>query len=51
MSERIIEGGLHVATALHNLLEQDIAPGTGVSPTQFWQGLDAIVRDFAPRNR
>ena len=51
MSERIIEGGLHVATALHNLLEQDIAPGTGVSPAQFWQGLDAIVRDFAPRNR
>ena len=51
MSERIIEGGLHVATALHNLLEQDIAPGTGVSPTQFWQGLNAIVRDFAPRNR
>ena len=51
MSERIIEGGLHIATALHNLLEQDIAPGTGVSPAQFWQGLDAIVRDFAPRNR
>tara|TARA_R100000005_G_scaffold79615_1_gene46775 strand:- start:281 stop:2458 length:2178 start_codon:yes stop_codon:yes gene_type:complete len=51
MSERITEGGLHIDAALHSLLEQDIAPGTGVSPEQFWQGLDGIVRDFAPRNR
>ncbi|MEZ5555861.1 malate synthase G [Haliea sp.] len=51
MSERITEGGLHIDAGLHSLLEQDIAPGTGVSPEQFWQGLDAIVRDLAPRNR
>ena len=51
MSERITEGGLHIAAELHRLLEQDIAPGTGVTTQQFWQELDAIVRDFAPRNR
>ena len=51
MSERITEGGLNIDAGLHSLLEQDIAPGTGVSPEQFWQGLDAIVRDLAPRNR
>ncbi len=51
MSERITEGGLHIAAELHRLLEQDIAPGTGVTAQHFWQGLDAIVRDFAPRNR
>ncbi|MBM70300.1 MAG: malate synthase G [Haliea sp.] len=51
MSERIIEGGLHIDAALHSLLEEDIAPGTGVTPEQFWQGLDAILRDLAPRNR
>ncbi|MDP4650305.1 MAG: malate synthase G, partial [Haliea sp.] len=51
MSERITEGGLIIAAELHRLLEQDIAPGTGVTAQQFWQGLDAIVRDFAPRNR
>ena len=47
MSERITEGGLHIDAALHRLLEQDIAPGTGVSPEQFWQGLDGIVRDLS----
>jgi malate synthase len=51
MSERIIEGGLHIDAALHSLLKEDIAPGTGVTPEQFWQGLDAILRDLAPRNR
>lgn len=51
MTDRISEGGLHIAAELHTLLEQDIAPGTGVSAAQFWAGLDAIVHDLAPRNR
>ncbi|MEQ9462631.1 MAG: malate synthase G [Haliea sp.] len=51
MTDRITEGGLQIATTLHQLLENDIAPGTGVSAAQFWDGLNAIVRDLAPRNR
>ena len=51
MTDRITEGGLQIATTLHQLLEQDIAPGTGVSAAQFWAGLNAIVHDLAPRNR
>jgi malate synthase len=51
MTDRISEGGLRIAAELHTLLEQDIAPGTGVSAPQFWAGLDAIVHDLAPRNR
>jgi malate synthase len=51
MTDRISEGGLRIAAELHTLLEQDIAPGTGVSAAQFWAGLDAIVHDLAPRNR
>ena len=51
MTDRIQQGGLQVAPILHELLEKDIAPGTGVTPEQFWHGLDAIVSSMAPRNR
>lgn len=50
MSQRTIEGGLQIDPALHQLLEQDIAPGTGVDTQQFWQGLEGILNSFAPRN-
>ncbi|TCZ47643.1 malate synthase G, partial [Roseicella aquatilis] len=51
MTDRIQQGGLQVATVLHQLLENDIAPGTGVDPAHFWQALEAIVSDLAPENR
>jgi malate synthase len=51
MTDRIQQGGLQIATVLHNLLEQDIAPGTGIAPQRFWQELEAIVTTLGPRNR
>ncbi|MEJ2533180.1 MAG: malate synthase G [Halioglobus sp.] len=51
MTDRIQQGGLQVAPVLHQLLEREIAPGTGVEPARFWQGLEAIVTDLTPRNR
>ncbi len=51
MTDRIQRGGLQIAPVLCELLENDIAPGTGVTAGQFWQGLEAIVNDLAPRNR
>ncbi|MDQ2103121.1 malate synthase G [Azospirillum isscasi] len=51
MTERIQVGGLQVATELHRFIENEALPGTGVSPEQFWSGLDAILHDLAPRNR
>nr|MBP6701836.1 malate synthase G [Halioglobus sp.] len=51
MTERIQRGGLRVAPVLCELLEADIAPGTGVTAQQFWQGLEAIVNELEPRNR
>ena len=50
MTDRIQQGSLHIAAVLHQLLESEIAPGTGVSAGQFWQGLESIVNDLAPRN-
>ena len=49
--DRIIQGGLQIAPVLLTLLEQDIAPGTGIAPQHFWQGLETIVNTLGPRNR
>ncbi len=51
MSKRIQAGDLQVAPVLHQLLESEIAPGTGVEPTAFWTALSAIVKELTPRNR
>ena len=51
MTDRIQQGGLQVATVLHQLLETDIAPGTGVQPAEFWSALEDIVTEMAPENR
>ena len=42
---------LHVDVALHTFVEQELLPGTGVDPGDFWTGLDALVNEFGPRNR
>ena len=51
MIDRVQQGGLQVATSLHQLLEKEIAPGTGISPAQFWSGLESLVTELGPRNR
>jgi len=50
MTERTQEGGLQIASSLHRLINDEIAPGTGISPAHFWQQLEAILTDLAPRN-
>ena len=50
MTDRISLHGLHIATALHQFIERDVLPGTGITSTAFWHGFDAIVRDLAPKN-
>ena len=51
MTERTQFGSLQIATVLYDLLENEIAPGTGVEPKAFWSALEAIVNDLAPVNR
>ena len=41
---------LHVATELHQFIETQVLPGTGVASAAFWKGFDAIVADLAPKN-
>ncbi|MBT7718371.1 MAG: malate synthase G [Halieaceae bacterium] len=51
MTDRIQQGGLQVASVLHHLLENDIAPGTGIAAADFWQALESVIIELAPENR
>ncbi|MEX1057239.1 MAG: malate synthase G, partial [Natronospirillum sp.] len=51
MDQRIQQGGLLVAKPLHDLINGDILPGTGVSTEQFWGSLDTLVHDLTPVNQ
>jgi malate synthase len=41
---------LQVANSLHQFIETQVLPGTGIAPEAFWSGFDAIVADLAPKN-
>ncbi|MCZ2723155.1 malate synthase G [Marinomonas sp. 15G1-11] len=51
MSDRIQEGGLQVSESLWKLVNEEIAPNTGVDPSHFWFQFEAIITDFMPRNK
>ena len=51
MSQRIEESGLQVAKPIHDLVNQEILPGTGIDETVFWTGFAAILAEFGPRNK
>ena len=51
MDQRVRIGRLSVDATLHRFVEEEALPGSGVETAAFWEGLDAIVHDLAPRNR
>lgn len=51
MADRIEIQGLQVATSLHEFIEQQALPGTGVSSDQFWSGFASVIKDLAPKNK
>ncbi len=51
MTERVSIGGLQVARVIYDLVEQEIAPGTGVESGHFWSELESILDEMVPRNR
>ena len=51
MTSRIEEFGLKVSKPLHEMIEKEALPGTGISAEQFWRGLSELVHELGPRNR
>jgi malate synthase len=51
MSARIQLGQLQIARELHELVVNDMLPGTGIEATQLWQGLETILTELTPINR
>ncbi|PCJ47162.1 MAG: malate synthase G [Moraxellaceae bacterium] len=51
MTDRIQQGGLQIATVLHNLVANDILPGTGIDVDAFWASFENILNDLAPKNK
>jgi len=51
MTERIEKFGLQVARDLHDMIEAEALPGTGVGSDQFWKGLSELVHEKGPKNR
>lgn len=51
MSERIELHGLSIDRALHDLVAEEIAPGSGSDAGEFWKGLAGIVADLGDKNR
>ena len=51
MTNRIHRANLQIAPVIHDLLENEIAPNTGVSSEDFWQGLASIIEELGPQNR
>ncbi len=49
-SPRITEHRLAVDADLHQFIETEVLPGTGVDKAAFWAGFDAIVGELAPKN-
>ena len=50
MTNRVQQGGLQIAENLFDLVNEHIAPGTGIDPVRFWQNFEEIVSDLAPKN-
>ena len=51
MTNRIQCADLQIDEALHALLVNEIAPGTGIDPDQFWQGVADIWGALGPENQ
>ncbi|MFK5985416.1 MAG: malate synthase G [Pseudomonadota bacterium] len=51
MSEYLKVGDLQIASVLHELISNEVLPGTSISSKQFWSGLEKIVSTLAPKNR
>ncbi|MDD0845265.1 malate synthase G [Pseudomonas sp. Gutcm_11s] len=51
MTVRVQVGGLQVAKALYDFINNEAIPGTGLDAAKFWTGAEAVINELAPKNR
>ncbi len=51
MTQRVNIQGLQIDAALHQFIEQQALPGTGVDAAAFWSGFSQLANELAPKNR
>jgi len=51
MNSRIEAAGLSIVAVLYKLINEEIIPGTGIDPDNFWRCLADIVTDLGPKNQ
>lgn len=51
MTARIQESGLQIAEPLWRLVNNEIAPGTGIEPSVFWANFATILQELGPQNK
>jgi len=51
MTDRISVHGLAVARELHDFINQEALPGSGVEPDKFWAGFAALATRLMPQNK
>jgi len=49
-TRRVRVGALEVAAVLHDLVNDEVLPGTGVTRDAFWRGLESTLAEFTIRN-
>jgi malate synthase len=50
-NSRVQHAGLQIADVLYRLVNEEVAPGTGISSAQFWDAMAGVIKDLAPKNR
>jgi len=51
MTDRISLHGLQIDRRLHQMIDSEALPGTGIAPDTFWKGLAELIHELGPRNR
>lgn len=51
MPQRVQSGDLAIAEELYKFINDEVLPGTNISPDKFWSEFESVIRDLAPRNR
>lgn len=50
MADRLYPCGLNVSASFHDFIVEEVLPGSGLLPEQFWQTLRKIVDELGARN-